>query len=335
MRMRPDWCRPMFAAARRAPGRAGPWPPAPPMRRMRVGISLASAQPGASDAEAATRVLARARAAAAAGLASLTLGDHHSNGPMPYVQNVPMLGRLLAEWDARPAGCLFLVPLWNPVLMAEQIGTLAAIAQGPFIVQTGLGSRGEIEAMGMDVPHRAKRLEASVAVMKALLAGERVDDEDLGVRGAAIAPLPPHGIEWWFGTHTEHGLDRCARLGDAWYANANLDVEMAAAQLPDYLAACERHDVTPTRIVIRKDVFVTDDDARGVEVGQRLIDAGYRGGWGRGAVAFGGVDHVVEQLTPFADLGFTDVIVRTMVGVEQDEAVRSIELAGEVARAFS
>jgi AhpD family alkylhydroperoxidase len=50
-----------------------------------------------------------------------------------------MLGRILAEWDDRPAGCLFLVPLWHPVLMAEQIETLAAMASGTFIVQTGLG----------------------------------------------------------------------------------------------------------------------------------------------------------------------------------------------------
>jgi hypothetical protein len=41
-------------------------------------------------------------------------------------QNTPMLGRLLAEWSDRPAGALFLLPLWNPVLVAEQVGTLAA-----------------------------------------------------------------------------------------------------------------------------------------------------------------------------------------------------------------
>jgi alkanesulfonate monooxygenase SsuD/methylene tetrahydromethanopterin reductase-like flavin-dependent oxidoreductase (luciferase family) len=305
------------------------------MAGMRIGISLASAQPGAGDAEAVANVLARARAAAAAGLDSLTLGDHHSNGPMPYVQNVPMLGRLLAEWDARPAGCLFLVPLWNPVLMAEQIGTLAAIADGPFIVQTGLGSRGEIGAMGLDVPHRGNRFAASITAVKALLAGERVDDAELGLRDAAVAPRPPHGVEWWHGTHTEEGLDRCARHGDAWYANADVDLELAAEQLPLYLAACDRHGVTPPRIVVRKDVFIADDDARAVEVGQRLIDAGYRGGWGRGSVAFGSPDHVGEQLAPFGELGFTDVIIRTMVGVEQDEAVRSIELAGRVAAALA
>ena len=64
-----------------------------------------------------------------AGLDSLFLGDHHAV-PVPYYQNVPMLGRLLAEWGDRPAGALFLLPLWNPVLVAEQIGSLAAIAAG-------------------------------------------------------------------------------------------------------------------------------------------------------------------------------------------------------------
>ena len=29
---------------------------------------------------------------------------------------------MLAEWGERPAGCLFLLPLWHPVLVAEQIG---------------------------------------------------------------------------------------------------------------------------------------------------------------------------------------------------------------------
>src|SRR5439155_1628438 len=76
----------------------------------------------------------RARAARDAELDSLFVGDHH-NVPVPYYQNVPMLGRLLIEWSERPVGALFLLPLWHPVLVAEQIGTLAAIADGRFIMQ--------------------------------------------------------------------------------------------------------------------------------------------------------------------------------------------------------
>src|SRR5206468_3368563 len=81
-------------------------------------------------------------------LDSLFLGDHHATA-VPYYQNVPMLGRLLAEWGDRPAGCLFLLPLWNPVLVAEQVGTLAALARGRFILQCGLGDdESQFAAMG-------------------------------------------------------------------------------------------------------------------------------------------------------------------------------------------
>ena len=76
-------------------------------------------------------MIERARAANGAGLDSLFVGDHHSTGPGVYYQNVPILGRLLAEWGDQPAGALFLLPLWHPVLLAEQIGTLASIADGP------------------------------------------------------------------------------------------------------------------------------------------------------------------------------------------------------------
>ena len=297
-----------------------------------MGISVASIHATASDHDVSGWVLDRVRAAASAGLHSLSIGDHHATGPAPYVQNVPMLGRLLAEWDDRPAGLLFLVPAWNPVLMAEQIGTLAAIADGPFIVQTGLGAPAQIEALGIDVGHRGRRFESNVRIVQALLAGERVTDEERGLREVAIAPLPPRGAEWWIGASADVALDRAARMGDGWYADAGVDAARAETQMDSYRDACRRHGREPGRRVIRRDVFIGDDDAQAVAMGRALIDAGYRGGLREGAVAFGGVDRVVDQLSVFAELGFDEVVIRTMAGIRQDQAVRSIELAGEVAR---
>jgi hypothetical protein len=98
---------------------------------MRIGISMTSNHPDAKDPRQGARwMIERAAAARRAGLDSLFVGDQHVS-PTPYYQNTPMLGRLLAEWGDAPAGCLFLLPLWHPVLVAEQIGTLAAIARGP------------------------------------------------------------------------------------------------------------------------------------------------------------------------------------------------------------
>src|SRR5208282_4680862 len=126
----------------------------------------------------------------------------------------------------RPAGCLFLVPLWHPVLMAEQIGTLAAMASGPFIVQTGLGGgAAQFRAMGARLRDRGRLLEEGIAVVSALLKGESVDSEPWGLSGARIAPLPPNGVEWWIGAAAPVALDRAARVGDCWYGNADLTAE--------------------------------------------------------------------------------------------------------------
>src|SRR5947208_14902325 len=109
---------------------------------MRVGISLTSNHPDATDPRQGARwMIERTAAARHAQLDSLFVGDQHVS-PTPYYQNTPILGRLLAEWGEAPAGCLFLLPLWHPVLAAEQIGTLAAIARGRFIMQCGRGRGG-------------------------------------------------------------------------------------------------------------------------------------------------------------------------------------------------
>jgi alkanesulfonate monooxygenase SsuD/methylene tetrahydromethanopterin reductase-like flavin-dependent oxidoreductase (luciferase family) len=274
-------------------------------------------------------VLEQARTAGRVGLDTLSLGDHHSTGPTAYVQQVPMLGRILAEWDDRPAGCLFLVPLWHPVVMAEQIGTLAALASGPFIVQTGLGGgSAQFRAMGADLNERGRRLEEGIVVVQALLRGEVVSNALWGIEEACIAPRPPQATEWWIGGAAPVALDRAARLGDCWYGNADLTPQTAAATIALYREACARHGREPTRIPIRKDVFVADTRAEADKVGDALMDAGYRG-FERAAVAYGDPDAVAEQLAPFGDLGFTDVIIRIMP-VGSDAGLRSVELAGEV-----
>jgi alkanesulfonate monooxygenase SsuD/methylene tetrahydromethanopterin reductase-like flavin-dependent oxidoreductase (luciferase family) len=304
---------------------------------MRIGISIGTAfSTGAprGQREGPLTVVGQMQAANRAGLDSLTLGDHHATGPGGYVQNVPMLGRLLAEWTERPVGCLFLVPLWNPVLMAEQIGTLAAMSSGPFIIQAGLGGgHAQFKAMGADLSQRAARLEEGILVVQALLRGETVDSELLAIEGARIAPLPPEGTEWWIGGGVERAIDRAARLGDCWYGNADLTPETAARDIALYREACARHDRIPVRIPIRKDVFVAENGGEAEKVGDALIAGGYRG-FERGAVAYGDPESVAEQLSVFGELGFTDVIIRTMSPVPPelgtDAADHSVELAAAV-----
>jgi alkanesulfonate monooxygenase SsuD/methylene tetrahydromethanopterin reductase-like flavin-dependent oxidoreductase (luciferase family) len=305
------------------------------LTQLGISIGTAFSTAGPDGHRAGTRsVLSQAQAAARAGLDTLTLGDHHSTGPGGYVQNVPMLGRILAGWTDRPAGCLFLVPVWHPVLMAEQIATLGAMSGGPFIVQAGLGGgRGQFDAMGVDIGQRVTRFEEGVRVVQALLRGETVDSEMYSVSGARIAPLPPEGTEWWVGGGVPTAIDRAARLGDCWYGNADLTQDTGARDLDIYREACARHGREPVRIPIRKDVFVAESRSDAEKAGDFLMNAGYRG-LERGAVAYGDPDSVAEQLAAFTGIGYTDIVIRTMGPLPPelgpDAATRSVELAGEV-----
>src|SRR5262245_35139980 len=132
---------------------------------MKVGVSLRSGYGPMDVRTGAQWLVERARAANRAALDSLFIGDHH-NVPVPYYQNVPMLGRLLAEWDDRPSGALFLLPLWHPVLVAEQIGTLASIARGRFIMQCALGGGApQFAAFGLSEEAGLSPFEAALAVV--------------------------------------------------------------------------------------------------------------------------------------------------------------------------
>lgn len=300
---------------------------------MRVGLSVTTHHAGVAPAEAVARVVARASAAAGAGLDHLTLGDHHAVGPDgQYLQNVPLLGRLLADWPAdRQAGLLLLVPLWHPVLAAEQVGTLAAMTGARFILQTGIGSgRAQFAAMGASTAERGWRTDAGIELIGRLLAGETAGDERLGVREASIRPVPAQPVEWWIGSGAaDAAIERAARAGDAWYVSPGWTREELRPVVERYRRACDRHGRQP-RIALRRDVHLAADDAAAVAEGDRLAAAGYRG-IPREALVCGGPERAAELLEPFRALGVTDVVARC-ASPHQAAAVEAIGALGEVRR---
>jgi alkanesulfonate monooxygenase SsuD/methylene tetrahydromethanopterin reductase-like flavin-dependent oxidoreductase (luciferase family) len=276
---------------------------------MRVGVSLRSSY-STPDARAGARwMVEQAAVCWKAGLDSLFVGDHHALGA--YYQNTPMLGRLLAEWGARPAGALFLLPLWNPVLVAEQAGTLAAIAQGPFVLQCAIGhSDHQFRAMGAHIRHRASHFERNLHVVRRLLAGEEVD-------GITVSPVPPEPVEVWIGGTARPAIDRAARLGDAWIAGPELVPSQAAELLAHYRERCAEHERVPAAVVIRRDVHVGENDADAWRVARPILDAGYRG-FDPAATIVGGPVEVEAQCRQYAELGFTDLLVRPLAETQAD-----------------
>ena len=291
---------------------------------MRVGLSLSSTSFDKDPFEGAQAVIERARAANEAKLDLLSLGDHHLT-PINYFQNVPMLARLLAEWDSGPVGCLFLLPLWNPVLVAEQVGTLAALTKSTFVIQTGVGDGEAIfEAMGTSTKTRGADIEESIATIQDLFAGNGMN----GNPDLHINPVPTQKIEWWIGASTSKaGIRRAAALGDAWYAAPFLNPRKAKELLNLYRQYCREYGKEP-RPIIRKDVIVLNDGVKAKRLGEKLIEKGYRG-MRKDDLIIGSPEQAPEQLQPFQELGFTDLTCRCMT-IPQEEAIETINLLGEV-----
>jgi len=279
---------------------------------MKIGISVASAYNVADVRQGARQMIDRTRAAARANLDSLFVGDHHVV-PTPYYQNTPMLGRMLAEWHNQPAGVLLLLPLWNPVLAAEQVATLACINQDRFILQCGLGrDERQFKAMGANIRTRPSAFEQSLTSMQALWRGESVSlDGRWKFQAAKISPLPPEPIEVWIGASAAVAIDRAARMGDVWLADPGLTLNGAEAALAQYHLALQKHQIKlPATIAIRRDIYVAESSAEAAEL-RASLGNNYRG-FDPQALIIGDASTVAEQFQAFEKLGYTDIIVRNL-----------------------
>ncbi len=300
---------------------------------MKIGTSLRSAYVPSDVRLGGRWMVEQAVAAREAELDSLFVGDHHVTG-IPYYQNTPILGRLLAEWpDVPVAGALFLLPMWHPVLLAEQVGTLACLTRGRFVVQCAVGDgEAEFKGMGERLSERARRFEVSIDIVRKLLAGERVTTESRSpwaIEGAAIGPQPPEPVEFWIGGTASRAIDRAARLGDAWIAGPEHPMPMVEELLELYRERCEEHGTSP-RAIVRRDVHVGADDADAERAAGSIVEGGYRG-FPPGATIHGGPEAVARRFAEIRSLGVEQILVRHLVD-DQDEVLASFARLPEVRR---
>ena len=297
---------------------------------MRIGISIQSAYRVEDPRAGAQYMIERAEAARHADLDSLFVGDHHVTDHT-YFQNSPMLGRMLAHWHNKPAGALYLLPLWHPVLVAEQISTLAAIMPGRFIMQCGLGGLpAQSAGMGVDMSRRVEMFEDSLSIMRRLWAGETVShDRFWPIENARIGPLPPQEIEVWIGASAPAALNRAARLAEGWLGGPQLALQQAVDQLNQYRQACAEHRRQPRAVALRRDIFIGSTKAA-ADFKAGAVAKGYRG-FPEEAMICGDVAAVAAQFAEYVEVGFTDIIVRNMSS-NQTEALATIEALSDVRR---
>jgi probable F420-dependent oxidoreductase len=154
--------------------------------------------------------------------------------PYPYTQDgkrmwgaeTPFLDPLIAvaHMAARTRRLFFYtsvvkLSVRDPVLMAKQLGSLAALTEDRFGFGVGLGWLPEESRWcGTDHATRAPRFEEQVQILKGLLAGGPFEFHgtyyDIGRIQMSPAPRKPMPI--YVGGHELPGLRRAARHGDGW-----------------------------------------------------------------------------------------------------------------------
>ena len=298
---------------------------------MKIGVSMTSSFPRSIGQRAAGRMMIeRATAIRAAGLDSLMLGDHH-NTPSHYFQNVPALARLLAEIGTMTAGILYLLPLHHPVLVAEHVGTLAALAEGPLVVIVAAGDdEAQFAPFGVSLKERSRRLEEHLEVLTRLLAGETLSYQGRyhTLTNVAINPTPPEPVQIWVGASARPALQRAGRMSDGWYASPREAGEELQTAANIYAQAARAAGRTPL-LTVRRDVYVGESDSEALDTCRPFIERGYRG-IPRESLVIGSPDTVIEEFRALHAMGFEHVLVRHIPFDQQTVLASYRRLGNEV-----
>lgn len=190
---------------------------------MKLGLYMATQwREGAELGPELANLIEQTRAAKASGLVSLMVGQHFLSSPLQMFQAMPLLARLAAEARGMRLGPgLLLLPLLNPVVVAEETATLDWLTGGNAIVGLGLGYRKEeFDSIGVPYKERVPRFIEGVEVIRKLWRDDVVEHRGRfhtlsGVR-ASLKPKQPGGPPIWMAGDVEVAVKRAAKLADAW-----------------------------------------------------------------------------------------------------------------------
>ncbi|MFD9892664.1 TIGR03619 family F420-dependent LLM class oxidoreductase [Amycolatopsis sp. NPDC059027] len=107
----------------------------------------------------------------------------------------------------------------NPVLLARQVNSVAALTGGRFGLGLGVGwSPEEFEWCGAPYARRGKRVDEAIDVLRLILDGGMVEyhGEFFDFDKLRMSPTPPSRVPFYIGGHTDVALRRAARAGDGW-----------------------------------------------------------------------------------------------------------------------
>ena len=298
------------------------------------------------------------RASRDAGFDIYCWAHHYLIDPFQHFQPFPILSRLAAEpGNMKLATSVLLLPLLNPVDVAEQVATLDHIAEGRFILGLGLGYRPEeSEAFNTRMGHRAARSSEALELMVRLWTEEEVTHHGRFFQVTEARPTArpyqqPHP-PIWLAAMSDPAVRRVGREGHTMFVGPAQPFETIRRQIDLYHQTLEDHGHRrPEDMVIVREFFCGPSRAealesarRGFETKYRVYDQhGFQGtdeeltrkisgdleGLMDQTFIVGSPPECVEQIARYRELGFTHISLRLFYPeMSQEEVLEHIELVG-------
>lgn len=319
-----------------------------PKHALRLGMSLSAHYEIGADVTTGLRdTMEQVALAEEAGFDSILLGHHYLTRSQ-FLQPLSVVSYLAARTERVRLGFgVYLLPLANPVALAEELATIDVLSGGRLIAGFGTGYRSvEYRAMGVPYEERFARFEEYVATMRALWRGEsvtasgtfgRLDDARIELR-----PVQADGPPVWLGAFSAIGMRRVARLDASWAVAPNGSVAELRERMNDFQAELRAQGRSLDRAYpLLREGSLAATTQQAIDACRPFMEEQYRSyrGWKHGATiesmlaeqaVVGSPGVVLERLRSYAELGFTDVILRLQwTGMPQRDVVRSIRMFGE------
>jgi alkanesulfonate monooxygenase SsuD/methylene tetrahydromethanopterin reductase-like flavin-dependent oxidoreductase (luciferase family) len=279
---------------------------------------------------------------------------------MQMLAPMPMLAHLAREAEGMTIGPnILIMPLLNPVHVAEEAVTLDLLSGGRFVLGIGVGYRdAEFETFNVPLRERAQRMRESIEIMRRLWSEDKVtyDGKSFQVRdlGIGLRPTRKGGPPIWLAGVVDAAVKRAAELGDAWLITNFAHLSVLIPQMAMYRTwLAEAGKEFPADAPITRECYVGPTRAQALEECKGALQYKYAAysSWGldkqsTGAESFeqpfdafvadrfiiGDKAFVRDEVQRYrALLGVNHFIMRVQwPGLEQAKALRTISALGEI-----
>jgi alkanesulfonate monooxygenase SsuD/methylene tetrahydromethanopterin reductase-like flavin-dependent oxidoreductase (luciferase family) len=225
---------------------------------MHLGIYLNSQHPASDDpARRFAETLEQVRLIRALGFDSIWAGEHHVTPGFHFFPQLALLQRIAAEAEGLWIGTnVTLLPLHNPIELAEVGAFMDVITGGKFLLGIGLGYRPEeYDMFGVQMAERASRLAEGVEIIRRLWGEDRVTHRgrhwrfsNVTIRPRPLQSPPPPII---IGAQVEAAIRRAAKIGDGWLAVPIPTLDQLAEQISLFTSTRAAAKLPPSRHICR------------------------------------------------------------------------------------